>query len=313
MKEEDILNFFSSVFKTKDKRIMIGPGDDCAILNLGKGKILLTADEMVEGTHFLYNFSKPETLASKLVRMNVSDIYSMGEAEPVACIVTAAIPKKINYDWIKRFALALKKEAEFFSMSVAGGNLSKSDRLHLTMTVIGVLRGKKTLRNTARCYDVIAGIGELGNSRAGLLTLLSGLKKGREEKYLIDYFWRPRIYKNESARIAKYASSMLDNSDGLFKSIGIIARANKLLAEIELSEDMISKEMLNWCKKRKKDWRKIALEGGEDYGLIFTLKESDFERLKKEVPGIYKIGVLKKGKGVAIKNFKGGLNCFEHF
>ncbi len=316
MKEKDLLSFFKKIFSyPHDASLPVGPGDDCAVMDLGgKEYLLATVDEIQQDTHFIMDFSSPELLAAKLVRMNVSDIYSMGAARPLFCFIAGGLPKGLRQEWVKEFAVAARKEAGLFNMKVAGGNLCRSDKIHFSMTVIGLADKKHlVLRTGARQGDIIAGVGAMGEARAGLEILIKGKKQGIAEKKLVSSFWRPEIKQQEAGKIARFATAMLDNSDGLFRSLEILAQENGLKAEAEIKEEMVSKELRAWCSSQGKDWRKYALAGGEDYGLIFTAGKKDFEILKRELKNCYQIGEMKKGKGVSVKNYGSEIQTFEHF
>ncbi|MEW5950906.1 MAG: thiamine-phosphate kinase [Elusimicrobia bacterium] len=316
MKEKNLLDFFKKVFSyPKKDGLLIGPGDDCAVADIKNGKyVLLTTDEVQEGTHFLTNFTKPELLASKLVRMNVSDIYSMGKAKPLFCVVAGGIGKNISEKWIKRFSVSLRKEAALFGMKIAGGNLCKADKTHFSMTVLGTAEKKRLmLRKGAKEGDLIMGAGSLGEAKAGLEILISGGPKNKIERKLVDSFWKPKICVKESDKISKYASCMLDNSDGLFKSLEILSLENSLKAECEIPIFSVSNNLIKWCEIENKNWKKYALEGGEDYGLIFCAAAKFLKKIKKEIPQCYVLGKMKKGKGVLIKNYEAEIRAFEHF
>lgn len=312
-KEYKYIDYLSK-YLGKDKKLILGPGDDCAVLKISDKFLVLTVDEIVENTHFLMSFSTPELLALKLTRASVSDIYAMGNCKPVCCLVSAGLKKDLDESWFKRFVKALKKECRNYDMPLAGGNMARSENLHFAMTVIGIATGKIIKRKGAKENELVYAIGKMGNSKAGLELLLSQkLKYSSLEKSLMDSFWKPEIFKKEAVIISEFATSMLDNSDGLYKSLEIISNQNNLKVIVEINENFASKSLLNWAMKNNKDWREYVLKGGEDYNLIFTIKPSDKEKLEKKLPFVYQIGHTEKGKGVFIKNYNGKIESFEHF
>jgi len=316
MKEDSLINLFSKIFSyPKSKELIAGVGDDCAVIDLGAREYaLVTVDEVQEGTHFLMKFTSPSLLASKLVRMNVSDIYSMGDARPLFCFVAGGLPRDIHPSWVKKFSVALKKESSFFGMKVAGGNLCRSDKVHFSMTVIGLAsKGRIVYRKGTRVGDIIASVGFLGDAKAGVEILLSGKAKNRIEKKLVSRFWRPYIRHKDSRIIASYASAMLDNSDGLYKSLSIIAKENKVGVDIKLDKKIASPELISWCEAKKKNWREYVCSGGEDYGLIFSMNEKDFQLLKKKIPDSIAIGKVVSSRGIRIEGYEKKIETFEHF
>lgn len=316
MKEKDLLSFFKKTFSYPNEALLaVGAGDDCAVMDLGgKEYLIATVDEIQQDTHFFMSFSKPKLLAAKLVRMSVSDIYAMGAACPLFCFIAGGLPSSLKKEWVKEFALAVRKEASFFDMKVAGGNLCRADKIHFSMTVIGLANKKGlVLRTGCRCTDIVAGVGAMGEARAGIEILIKGEKQGILERKLVESFWRPDIKVNEASEIARFATAMLDNSDGLLRSLEILASENNLRVEAEIKEDMVSSHLRSWCLASGKDWRKYAIAGGEDYGLIFTIGKKDFEVLKRRVKNCYQIGEMKKGRGVSFKNYAFKVQTFEHF
>lgn len=316
MKEDSLLSFFARKFSYPgNASIVVGPGDDCAVLDTGgREYMLVTVDEVQDGTHFLMNFTRPQLLAAKLVRMNVSDIYSMGDARPLFCVIAGGLSRSTQESWVRRFSSALKKEADFFGMKVIGGNLCRSEKIHFSMTVIGsVPRNRLVLRKGASAGELVVCAGRLGEARAGLEILMAGRAVKGLEKKLVSFFWKPEIRFRDSAHIAPFATSMLDNSDGLYRSLKIIASENRLKVKAFLTPDSVSPELKAWCYAGKKDWRRYAIEGGEDYGLIFTLKEKDFPALKRKMPHLRIIGRLEKGSGVEIEGYEEKVETFQHF
>lgn len=320
MKEDDILKKIYNVFNYKKKGLIIGPGDDCAVFDLGSSKYyyLLTKDDIVENTHFLINFLKPCEIASKLVRSNVSDIYSMGDAKPLYAITSAGLNyRKIDDNWILSFITSLRKELDIFGVVNAGGNLSRSKDLFFSMTVFGSVYKKKLIRRTGiKKGDLICAIGYMGSSSA-CVDIMKNKKRDELnllERKLLKYFTHPPIYAKYVARISDYATSMIDNSDGLFKSLLILSRLNNLRAVVKknMLEKSISKELYRWCFENKKDPYDYVIKGGEDYNLIFTINEKDFGLLSNKIP-VYKIGHFEKGSGVMFDGYEKKINSFEHF
>ena len=314
-REYRIIEYISDFLKNRKQNLIIGPGDDCAVLKINENLLLFTVDEIMEGTHFMMKFSSPSLLASKITRASVSDIYAMGNAMPEICLVSAGIPAELSDRWFKKFIKALKKECSYFNMDIAGGNMVKADKLHISMTVMGILKGNKIIaRSGAKPGDLVYTIGAMGNAKAGLEILMNGKKKLEPyEKALIDSFWKPIIFKKESGIISKYATSMLDNSDGLYKSLEIIARTNKVKIGVELDEKMAGRHLLKWSEVCGRDWKEYLLSGGEDYNLIFTINPEYRYYLEKKLPYACRIGKIEKGNGIIIRNWNGKIKDFKHF
>ena len=178
--EARLIEHIEKTFKFPlDRRLLLGPGDDCAVLRHVPGRnLVITTDEIVEGTHYLARFATPEDLARKLTRINLSDLASMGEVKPVSCVVGAGLKKNTPKDFILRFMRELKAEALRFGISIAGGNLAGARENHFYMTVWGESGGSELVtRYGAKPGDLLFNIGQLGLAAAGLERLLSRVFK----------------------------------------------------------------------------------------------------------------------------------------
>ncbi len=319
MSESKILDYIEDNFSaSKDKRLLIGPGDDAAVLKTKGGKVLVaTTDEMVEGTHFLNGIDYPEKLAKKLIRINLSDLAAMGNVKPLTCLSGGGMPKNTPSSWIKKFIKTLNKEAEKFGLNLSGGNLARSKNLHVYMTVLGEAnRSEIITRYGAKEGDALYSLGYLGDSKAGLEIFLSGRKpKSVFTKKLLERFWEPKPMIEAGNILGKHklANCMLDNSDGLLRSIEIIVRASKRKVIVSLQEKDISKELKAYALSKRKNCVDYAISGGEDYGLIFTASLKNKNKIKKLLPEAKIIGRIEKGTGFNFENCDEKNKSFEHF
>lgn len=301
-----------------DRRLLLGPGDDCAVLRHSAGRdLVITTDEMVEGTHYLARFATPEDIASKLMRMNLSDLASMGDVKPVSCVVGSGLKKDTPPEFTLRFMKELKAEALRFGISIAGGNLAGARENHFYMTVWGETgRGKLVTRYGAKPGDLLFNIGPLGLSAAGLELLMKGSKAGiKKYPALIRAFWRPEPMLAAGSLIGRLglATAMLDNSDGLARSAAIISELSRCRVIVSPGEGACAPALRAYSLASKKPWRFYAVGGGEDYGLIFTAKPGNLARIKRLLPAAVVVGRVEKGSGAEIENFDGEIKSFEHF
>lgn len=301
-----------------DRRLLLGPGDDCAVLRHVPGQdLVITTDEMVEGTHYLARFATPENIARKLMRINLSDLAAMGAVRPVSCVVGAGLRKDTPADFLRRFIRTLKTEALRFGISVAGGNLAGAREDHFYMTVWGEARLRELVtRYGAKPGDLLLNIGPLGEAAAGLEILKQG-QAAEIKKFpaLVRSFWAPRPQLAEGRLIGArgLATAMLDNSDGLLRSAGIISSLSRCRVLLSPGERACSRALRAWCAAGKKDWRSYAISGGEDYGLVFSARPELLGKIKSLLPGAAVVGRLEKGAGVEVENFNGKVKSFEHF
>lgn len=317
--ESRLIEHIEKTFKFPlDRRLLLGPGDDCAVLRHGAGRdLVITTDEIVEGTHYLARFAGPEDLARKLMRINLSDIASMGDVTPVSCVVGAGLKKGTPPDFTRRFMKELKAEALRFGISIAGGNLAGARENHFYMTVWGETgRGRLVTRYGARPGDLLLNVGLIGLSSAGLEILMSG-SAAAAKKYpaLVKAFWRPEPMLAAGALLGRkgLATAMLDNSDGLARSAAIISELSKCRVIVSPGEGSCAPELRAYSAAAGRPWRHYVVNGGEDYGLIFTARPGKLGLIKKLLPAAAVVGRVEKGAGMEIENFDGKVESFAHF
>jgi thiamine-monophosphate kinase len=211
----------------------------------------------------------------------------------------------------------LKAEALRFGISIAGGNLAGARENHFYMTVWGESRGSGLVtRYGAKPGDLLFNVGPLGAAAAGLEILMSG-SAAPKKKFpgLIRAFWRPEPMLAAGALIGRrrLASAMLDNSDGLARSAAIIAGLSHCRAIVSVGEGACSPELRAYAAAQGRPWRHYAVNGGEDFGLIFSAPAGKLGAVKKALPAAFVVGRLEKGKGSFVENFDGKVETFEHF
>jgi len=284
--------------------ILLGPGDDCAVVRFPKNSVMLaTADDMAEGTHFLNPRGDAGRLAAKLLRINLSDLAGMGAATPVCVLCSASFPADTPASWLEEFVRALSRECRLFKAPLAGGNLSRSGKFHLSMTAIGAAREADIIkRSGARPGDLLFTLGPLGEAKAGLELYYGKARhlRGAFRKTLLDAFWRPMPLLKEARVLSRLrlASALMDNSDGLYKSAGYLSQASGCGAEISLEENCVSSALSAYCRKTGADWRAYALSGGEDYGLVCAVPPAKAAALRRALPQARLAGKFTAGSGV---------------
>ena len=317
--EAKLLEHIEKTFRFPgDRRLLLGPGDDCAVLRHAAGSdLVITTDEMVEGTHYLARFATPEDIARKLMRMNLSDLAAMGDVKPVSCVVGSGLKKDTPPEFTLRFMKELKAEALRFGLSIAGGNLAGARENHFYMTLWGETgRGKPVTRYGAKPGDLLFNIGPLGLAAAGLEILMKGpVAEAKKYPSLIKAFWRPEPMLATGSLIGRLglASAMLDNSDGLARSAAIISDLSKCRVIVSPGEGACAPALRAFSLAKGRAWRYYAVGGGEDYGLIFTAGPGNLAKIKKLLPAAVVVGRVEKGAGVEIENFDGKIKSFEHF
>jgi len=257
--------------------VLVGPGDDAAVVSSPDGRFVVTTDTMIEDHDFKLEWSSGFDLGFKAIATNVSDVAAMG-AKPTALVVAIALPSSTPITWLEDFADGLNAAIQELALgaSVVGGDLAMSEKVFISVTAHGDLEGREpVLRSGAAVGDVLAVSGTLGKAAAGLALLQSD----SDAKHAFDEFVNiqkrpmPPISSGISAAVAG-ATAMLDISDGLAKDASRIAKASGVSININRSALQGFEAVLEQAALRLgvsgMDW---VLFGGEDHSLLATFPE----------------------------------------
>jgi len=272
-----------------------GLTDDAAVMSVEAGfELVITKDAMVAGVHFLED-DKPENIARKLLRTNLSDIAAMG-AKPLSYLLATAWTDDCNQDWIARFANGLVLDQKKYGVSLLGGDTVKTPGpLTLSLTLIGkVPSGQSLRRNGAKVGDLLCVSGTIGDAALGLMVARQELKSISEinAKFLLNRYLLPDPRVSLGPALVGLANGCLDISDGLLADIGHIVAQSKTGAIIHRSEIPLSKAAIAAVDMRPELWKQI-LGGGDDYELAFTLPRKNLtETLKKAESQGVKVTVI---------------------
>jgi thiamine-monophosphate kinase len=311
-----IERYFKSIsnLSQHENTVIIGPGDDCAVLRVPDDmELCVSTDTLLEGVHFLPN-SRAKVVASRTMAANLSDLAAMG-ATPYAFLLAMTFPEA-REDWLEDFSTTLAEIIEQYQVPLVGGNLSKGP-LSLTVTIMGTVpAGSAIKRSGASVGDDIYVTGTLGDAAQGLA--LS--RKGEADGYLVSRYQSPVARIAAGRQLRGLANSLIDISDGLVAEIGHLAETDSLGAEIVAWELPLSKELV---KSAGEDIAiSMALFSGDDYELCFTADPADSGEIKAvsdsiDVP-MTRIGVVTDGGEIVIRDSKGepmdfGNAGYEHF
>lgn len=314
MGERGLLRRIYARFGHPRPGVVLGPGDDAAALRVPAGQLLLASqDDLVEDTHFERRWAPPERLAARLLAVNLSDLAAMGGARPLGCLVSAGLPRALSAAWALRLLSGLDRAAREAGVPVLGGNLARSRGICLSMCILGAVHPDRLVRRSgAHAGDLLCGVGPLGEAGAGLALLRSGGAGASHP--LVRAFWGVRPQMESGRRLAALATSMMDNSDGLARSAETLAEASGVRIRLRLDEAPASRALRGFCRERRRDLRLHQFQGGEDYGLIFTLAPRDWPGAKRLLPKAYRLGFVEKGKGVVVEGLPRRASAsFEHF
>jgi thiamine-monophosphate kinase len=279
--------------------LRLGIGDDCAVLRPKAGhEICITTDFSLEGTHFRRDWHPPESVGHRCLARGLSDLAAMG-AEPLGVFLSIAVPRRLPADWVDRFLTGFLALAEKHGVPLAGGDTAESAGIRrggdgpiaADIVAVGqVLRGRALLRSGARPGDFLYVTGALGGAAGELLALsrLPGKLRRITRAAAGDHphlYPEPRVAVGRGLR--KLADAMIDISDGLSTDLAHLCRSSGLRAVVEEAAIPIHP-----LAAESRSSLELALQGGEDYELLFTAAGAGIPRKLAGVP-IHRIGVMR--------------------
>lgn len=309
-------------FKKKSNNIIVGIGDDAAVVKPINKYLLVTSDMMIEGIHFDLSFTTPYQLGFKLISVNVSDIYAMG-GKPFYLLLNIAVNRNTNTKFIDRLFDGVKDALNLYDTILTGGDLSATNiGMSLSATLIGYVK-RYIKRSGANIGDRIYVTGNLGDSACGLELLkkirrpvplelakskelrvkskdpaLYAIRSKLSEEGLSWNIVEPLLMRHlmPEARGPKkfwYATSMIDISDGLLIDLSRLCNESKVGARIYIENIPLSPELKKAASYLRISPIKLALSGGEDYELLFTAPA------RKKVKALY-IGEITESERVIV-------------
>lgn len=297
-------------------RVVAGIGDDASVINqLSNRDAVVTTDLLLEGVDFYRAAAPPRLLGHKALAVSLSDIAAMG-ARPLWSLVSIGLPVEIwSGDFKNEFFEGYLALADQYGVTLTGGDVSESkDRIVIDSIVVGELgAGSAVLRSTARPGDQIFVTGTLGGAAAGLKLIEMGAHvssptvtegvglepeavamgsledaelKSIENLLVCQLRPEPRVGWGIVLGTEHLASAMIDISDGLSSDLAHLCRESNVGALIESARIPIDKDVTKMCGRRALDPLALALHGGEDFELLFTVRPDQVARLPKRVDGV---------------------------
>lgn len=298
--ESELIAALSTVFTLSDPNILVGIGDDGAVIKASPQNSVLATDMAVEGVHFKREWSSLHEIGAKITAANLADIYAMG-GDPKYLLVSAGLTSDFGIAEIKALANGIKSEADLVGAAIVGGDISRAEKLVISISVFGVVTSPIT-RSGAKAGDSVIISGLPGKSAAGLFQLQSGVT----DSIFISAHKKP-VLNYELAKKFRNVNAMCDVSDGLLSELNHISSASNV--GIELDSKLISaipgfKELGEATELEIWD---LVLAGGEDHVFVATTSS--------DVPvGAFVIGKVVTGSGVSVSGVsKLPATGFRHF
>jgi thiamine-monophosphate kinase len=292
--------------------VHVGVGDDAALLESPPGTELVAAiDTLVSGVHFPHG-SPARSIGHRVLAVNLSDIAAMG-ARPAWALLALTIPS-IDEAWLEEFTAGLATLAREHDVALVGGDTT-SGPLCVTIQILGhVPKSTALLRSGGRPGDLLFVSGTPGDAAGGLAVEQSRLSASSEaEAYLRGRFLypSPRVELGKSLR--GYATACIDVSDGLLGDAGKLAHASGCGVEIKLGDVPVSDQLVSAVGEQRA--RELALTGGDDYELCFSVPASEADRLRHNLPperwGYCCIGTLRADRAAVVTSH-GNVIEFSH-
>ena len=245
--------------------VLVGPGDDAAVVAVADGRVVVTTDVLVEGRHFRRDWSGGRDVGARAAAANLADIAAMG-AVPTALVVGLAVPADATVAWVLELADGLGEEVAAAGATVVGGDVVRSSVLALSVTALGSLEGRDpVLRSGASAGDLVAVAGRLGWAAAGFAVLSRGF---RSPRVLVDAHRRPAPPYAEGPRAATLgATAMVDVSDGLARDLGHVAAASGVAVALASEAFHVPNELRDTARALTTDPLHWLLGGGDDHAL----------------------------------------------
>lgn len=301
--------------------VIVGIGDDAAVIRAPDGRVVATTDLLIEGRHFRRDWSSAADIGRKASARNLADVAAMG-AHPTTLLVGFAAPGDLATDWVLELVRGIAAECGVAGASVVGGDTSSAETIMVAITALGDLAGREPVtRSGARPGDVVAVTGTLGSAAAGLALLASGLMPARAQAAqpelagLVQAHRRPRPPYDAGPQAAILgATSMIDISDGLIADLGHVAEASHVRINLRSSEfgagllvqvsalasaaSLLGEDSMSW-----------VLAGGDDHALAATFPPETVLPERWTV-----LGNVAEGGGVLVDGRAwSGAGGWEHF
>lgn len=292
--EFGLIDHLTQYFKIKNPKTIKGVGDDAAVIeNTGKQQ-LITTDLLVEGVHFDLSYMPLKHLGYKAVMVNLSDVYAMnGTAEQIT--VSIAVSNRFTLEALEALYSGIQLACETYKVDLIGGDTTSSNKgILISVTAIGSADKEDVVyRNGAKETDLIVVSGDLGAAYLGLQVLEREKQVFQvnpnnqpdldQYTYLIERQLKPEARKDVPEILKELGvkpTSMIDISDGLSSEIMHICSQSKKGCKIYEEKIPLDPQVISTCEEFNLDSTMIALSGGEDYELLFTVGIGDFEKIK---------------------------------
>jgi thiamine-monophosphate kinase len=292
--EFGLIDHLTNQFEITQSSTLKGIGDDAAVLDFADKKAVVSTDLLIEGVHFDLAYMPLKHLGYKAVVVNVSDICAMN-AKPTQITVSVAVSNRFPLEALEELYAGINLAAKTYKVDVIGGDTTSSQKgLILSITAIGEATAEELVyRNGAKVNDLLVVSGDLGAAYMGLQVLEREKQVFQVNShsqpdleaysYLIERQLKPEA--RTDVRTLLHAleikpTSMIDVSDGLSSEILHLCKQSEVGCNLYEEKLPLDPQLISVCEEFQLDSTTVAINGGEDYELLFTVKMDDFDKLK---------------------------------
>ncbi len=292
--EFGLINHLTKHFTIQHQSTIKGVGDDAAVLDKSELQTLITTDLLVEGIHFDLSYMPLKHLGYKSVMVNLSDVYAMnGSAEQIT--VSIAVSNRFSLEAIEELYAGIQLACNTYKVDLIGGDTTSSNTgIVISVTAIGKVKKEDVVyRNGAKETDLIVVSGDLGGAYLGLQVLErekqvfkvnpNNQPNLEDYMYIIERQLKPEARKDIPRLLKELEvkpTSMIDISDGLSSELLHICNQSKVGCKIYEDKIPLDPQVISTCEEFDIDSTMVALSGGEDYELLFTISIDDYDKIK---------------------------------
>jgi len=311
--EEQFLELIDSYFPRDHEFLKLGRGDDCAVIG-GSKDLCVSSDLFLEDVHFRRDYFSAEDIGYKALAVNLSDIAGMG-AKPVAFTMDLMAPTDLDEKFWNDFFKGMSMLARQNDIALAGGDLSRSDKLGVSISIFGVAGGSGQFLTRGGCKpgDILFTVGDLGLARAGFMTLEAFGAKGKEifpSAILAHLRPKPKVLIGTLLNAAGI-KGLMDVSDGLARDLPRFLGPD-LGADLAISASDLNGNVVAFALGISADPVEVAVLGGEDYALLGAVAPDDIDKASS-VPGMTIIGTVTESPGLIVNGKSFEAAGFDHF
>jgi len=292
--EFELIDHLTRNFSIENKSTLKGIGDDAAVLDFGKKKAIVTTDLLVEGVHFDLSYMPLKHLGYKAVMVNLSDVYAMN-ASATQITVSIAASNRFPLEALEELYEGILAGCKTYGVDLIGGDTTSSQTgLLISITAIGEASEEKiTYRDRAKPNNLLVVSGDLGGAYMGLQVLEREKEVFKVNPnnqpdlepytYIVERQLKPEARRDNVELIDKLVvmpTSMIDISDGLSSEILHLCKNSAVGCNLFEDKIPLDPTVISTCEEFNVDSTMIALSGGEDYELLFTIDQNDFDKIK---------------------------------